>query len=155
VHPGTAFVPWVTRTQKALGDVKLVRSYVSHNIFEPLADWSWAYMLQNCVLPIQCTRESFRMFLAYPHTRPRLMAGCAQARRLGPSRTGRCKSTCMNSMQTGIMPCATFRTVPFQQSRSHSFENYPISTFRALVFLKAHSHAKCFSAKWQHDNGGA
>jgi hypothetical protein len=31
-------------------------------------------MLQNCVLPIQCTRESFRMFLAYPHTRPRLMA---------------------------------------------------------------------------------
>jgi hypothetical protein len=49
-------------------------------------------------------------------------------------RVGRCKSTCMDSMQTGIMPCATFRTVPFQQSRSHSFENYPIRTFRALVF---------------------
>jgi hypothetical protein len=31
-------------------------------------------MLQNCEVPIQCTRESFRMFLAYPHTRPRLMA---------------------------------------------------------------------------------
>jgi hypothetical protein len=53
--------------------VKAVRSYVTQNIFGPLEDRSWAYMLQNCVLPIQCTRESFRMFLAYPHTRPRLM----------------------------------------------------------------------------------
>jgi hypothetical protein len=35
---------------------------------------SWAYMLQDCLLPIQSTWESFRMFLAYPHTRPRLMA---------------------------------------------------------------------------------
>jgi hypothetical protein len=61
----------------------------------------------------------------------------------------------MNSMQTGIMPCATFRTVPFQQSNSHSFENYPIRTFRALAFSKAHSHAKCFGAKWQHGNEGA
>jgi hypothetical protein len=42
----------------------------------------------------------------------------------------------MNSMQTGIMPCATFRTVPFQQSSSHSFKNYPIRTFRALVLSK-------------------
>jgi hypothetical protein len=58
-------------------------------------------------------------------------------------------------MQKGIMPCATFRTVPFQQSNSRSFENYPIRTFRALVFSKAHIHAKCFSSKWQHDNGGA
>jgi hypothetical protein len=70
-------------------------------------------------------------------------------------RAGRCKSTCMNSMQTGIMPCATFRTVPFQRSSSHSFENFAIRTFRALVFSKAHSHSKCISAKWQHDNGGA
>jgi hypothetical protein len=38
------------------------------------------------------------------------------------------------------MPCATFRTVPFQQSSPHSFENYPIKTFRALVFSKARSH---------------
>jgi hypothetical protein len=28
--------------------------------------------------------------------------------------SGRCKSTCMSSMKTGIMFCATFRTVPFQ-----------------------------------------
>jgi hypothetical protein len=62
------------------------------------------------------------------------------------SPSGRCKSTCINSMQTGIVPCATFRTVPFQQSSSHSFENYPIRTFRALVFSKAHSHGKCFRA---------
>jgi hypothetical protein len=27
---------------------------------------------------------------------------------------GHCKSMCMNSMQTGLMPCATFKTVPFQ-----------------------------------------
>jgi hypothetical protein len=47
------------------------------------------------------------------------------------------------------------RSIPALHSSSHSFENYPIRTFRALVFSKAHSHAKCFSAKWQHDNGGA
>jgi hypothetical protein len=34
-------------------------------------------------------------------------------------------------------------------------ENYPIRTFRALVFLKAHSNAECFITKWQHSNGGA
>jgi hypothetical protein len=34
----------------------------------------------------------------------------------------------------GIMPCATFRTVPFRYSSSHSFENCPIRTFGALVF---------------------
>jgi hypothetical protein len=27
--------------------------------------------------------------------------------------------------------------------------------FQGTGVLKAHSHAKCFSAKWQHDNGGA
>jgi hypothetical protein len=32
-----------------------------------------------------------------------------------------------------IMPCATFRTVPFQFSSSHSFENCPIRPFGALV----------------------
>jgi hypothetical protein len=98
-----------------------------------------------------------------PAPSPMLMDS-SKARVQGPKRkfarreqalAGRCKSTCMNSMQTGIMPCATFRTVPFQQSSSHSFENYPTKTFMALVFSKAHSHAKCFSAKWQHDNGGA
>jgi hypothetical protein len=51
---------------------KLVRSYVTQNIFGPLQDRSWAYMLQNCELPIQCTRESFRMFLVYPYTHPHL-----------------------------------------------------------------------------------
>jgi hypothetical protein len=60
---------------------------------------------------------------------------------------GSCKSTCMNSMQTGIMPCATFRTVPFQKSSSHSFAKYPIRIFRALVLSKAHANAKYFSTK--------
>jgi hypothetical protein len=40
--------------------------------------------------------------------------------------------------------------VQLTQLRKLSNEN-----FRALVFSQAHSHAKCFSAKWQHDNGGA
>jgi hypothetical protein len=62
----------------------------------------------------------------------------------------RCNSTCMNAMQTGIMPCATFRTVPFQYSSSHSFENFPIR-----CVLIAHSNAKCFSTDWQHGNTGA
>jgi hypothetical protein len=55
-------------------NVKVVRSYFTQIIFGPLEDRSCAYMLQDCVLPIQCTQESFRMFLAYPHTRPRLVA---------------------------------------------------------------------------------
>jgi hypothetical protein len=50
---------------------------------------------------------------------------------------------------------ATFRTVPFQKSTSHSFENCPIRKVRALVFSKAHRNAQCFSTQWQHDNGGA
>jgi hypothetical protein len=70
-------------------------------------------------------------------------------------RTGRCKSTCVNSMQTGIMPCATFRHVPFQYSSSHSFEKYQIGTLNVLLFPKSHSNAKCFSTEWQHDHGGA
>jgi hypothetical protein len=56
-------------------------------------------------------------------------------------------------MQTGIMPCETFRTVPFQYSNSHSSENCLRRAFRALVFSKAYRNAKCFSTKWQHDNG--
>jgi hypothetical protein len=55
--------------------------------------------------------------------------GAAAARRdREKRRTGRCKSTCMNSMQTGIMPCATFRTGQFQQCSSHSLEDYPRRT---------------------------
>jgi hypothetical protein len=48
----------------------------------------------------------------------------------------------MNFTQTGIMPCATFITVPFQKSSSQSFKNCPIRTFRALVFSKSHSNAQ-------------
>jgi hypothetical protein len=46
------------------------------------------------------------------------------------------------------MPCATFRTVPFQWSGSYNIGNYALRTFRALVLLKAHSSAKYFSTKW-------
>jgi hypothetical protein len=50
----------------------------------------------------------------------------------------RAQSTCMNSVQLGIMPCATFRTVPFQ------IQTHTISQ------AVAYSDAKCFSAKRQH-----
>jgi hypothetical protein len=40
-------------------------------------------------------------------------------------------------MQTKDMPCATFRTLPFQYSSLHSFENSLIRTFRALVSSQA------------------
>jgi hypothetical protein len=71
------------------------------------------------------------------HAWPRRVVprGAPSTRRMqGPA--GRCKSTCMNSMQTGIMPCATFITVPFQQSSSHSLEHYPRRTFRACQVLQ-------------------
>jgi hypothetical protein len=47
------------------------------------------------------------------------------------------------------------RSIPAVQLTHHRIlSNWIIAirNFRALVFLKAHSHAKCFSAKWQHDN---
>jgi hypothetical protein len=99
--------------------------------------------------------QAFAAFSERRHHQQNLVQHTVPYSSARPYRAGRCKSTCMNSMQAGIMPYATFRTVSFQQSSSHSFKNYPKRTFRALVFSKAHSHAKCFSAKWQHDNGGA
>jgi hypothetical protein len=54
-------------------------------------------------------------------------------------------------IKTGIMPCATFRTIAFQQSRIHSFKNCLKRSFGALVFSKAHSnalpHSKCLRTK--------
>jgi hypothetical protein len=55
----------------------------------------------------------------------------------------------VNFMQTGIMPCATFRTVPCQYSSSHNSKNCPLRTCRALVFSVADSNAMSLSTKWQ------
>jgi hypothetical protein len=55
-----------------------------------------------------------------------IVVTCASVISERHSETGSGKSTCMNSMQTGIMPCATFRTVPFQQSSSYSFKTCPL-----------------------------
>jgi hypothetical protein len=125
--------------------------------FSPLQPLLRLPFLATPIRVIFCVHLTFHHSLSRPisHFPPRFPCAFLTAFLPILAHSGRCKSTCMNSMQTGIMLCATFRTVPFQQSSSHSFESYPIRTFRALVFLKAHSHAKCFSAKWQHYNGGA
>jgi hypothetical protein len=55
----------------------------------------------------------------------------------------------VNFVQAGIMPCATFRTVPFQYSSSHNSKICPLRTCRALVFSVADSNAMSLSTKWQ------
>jgi hypothetical protein len=50
----------------------------------------------------------------------------------------------MNSVEIVIMPCAKFRTVPFQVSSSYNFKNCPLKSLKALAFAKAHIKAKFF-----------
>lgn len=51
--------------------------------------------------------------------------------------TGRSKCTCMKSVEVTILPCAAFRTIPFQEK-----------TCEALVCSRAFSNADCFSVSW-------
>jgi hypothetical protein len=68
--------------------------------------------------------------------------------------TGCSKSTFMNSVDIMIMPCATFRTVPFQVSSSYNFKNCPLRSLKALAFTIAYIIAKLFISKWQHRQWG-